>query len=131
MATNNSNRGVKSTTPPRGQAPFRGFALTEVGDLSYPLDGYGDLTTVAGSAIWGDLVAGTFEVVVESIYLPSGTTSIGITELGGNDEAVAMLSNSADNDWYENVNVVFRDGFKFTTANGGALLTFRIVKYYE
>lgn len=79
----------------------------------------------AGTAIWDTLglVAGTFEVIIDSVVPYAGTSLVTILEV--NAGAATIQTDKA----LQGVSIPMRDGFSFGTVGGGVGITFRIRKY--
>ena len=128
MATKNSNRGVKSTSPPIHTGAFW-VTVNAATAASEPSTGRGAVEgSPSTSALWDDLglTAGTFTVLLESIVLNAATTLLTVTELHA-DASVVQFNVTPG----AHINIPMRDGFTFATAGGGCAITFRIQKHYE
>jgi len=100
---------------------------------AYPYDGWGSNGAVSGSAIWAGLTAGTFEVVIESIFFRSNTTMVEITEIGGAPpEVFRFASASGFSLQFLDVKIACRDGFAVSSmGTDGCIITFRVHKYAQ
>ena len=119
---------VQASIPRFGTGAFDVSEISAVGTASYPTDGLGSHSTTVGLAHWTalGLVAGTFEVLVESIQVH--TTNNAIT----NNVVVSALGNThvyAVNQNTGAISVPMKDGFSFTSANTGFTIQYRIQLY--
>jgi hypothetical protein len=111
--------------PPQGA--YRVTSSAADGSATYPDDGRGLKTTTAGNAHWTDmgLTAGTFEVLVSHITIPTGGFATLLeTKAGGTSQIFPAGTHPMDPP------IRFMDGFAFTT-NAGATIIYRIHEYRQ
>ena len=122
-----TGRGAKSTTPPIGVGAYWvNLEVSTSGD-DEPTDGRGGSGNSPATAIWDtlNLVAGTFEALIETITLNSATTLLRIDELHADGSRASFNVTPGSP-----VNLPMRDGFSYNTVGGGACITFRIQRFY-
>ena len=124
-------RTIQSVQPAIGRGPYNMYQATALTNR-YPSDGYGAVTGTEGNALWASLADLGFEVVVESVYVPAATLTVTIVEaLDASPSSKILLGHATANNWYNDLNMVCRDGFRVSSTGGGAYITFRIQKYME
>ena len=92
----------------------------------YPTTGRGGVGNTAPVALWEvmGLVAGTFEVVIDTISITAATAEVTLTELHADGNAVQVTMGTA-----HSLNIPMRDGFHITSTTAGCVVTFRIHMY--
>ena len=122
---------VQSIIPPVHQGLYIAHPTGPVTG-HYPITGRGTAggtSTTEANALWntignGGLDAGTFEVVIEWVQIPTGSTNVVMVEKHA--DGAALIFSAAGH--FDNLNVPMRDGFVMTTG-GGCMVAFRIHKY--